>query len=154
GYALAADRADGEVDILEAEFVGGDLLQREALGGDLRQRQLACLVAVAAGAVHGDELDRELLQRKIREFRQLALHHDGAALALERLDAEQDRNRSGAGGAIERDIDALAAGDLHDALERILLVDVDHVVGAELLGDLKAGAVLRRAGDDDERGAG
>ena len=33
-------------------------------------------------------------------------------------------------------------------------VNVDHMVGAELLGDLQAGAILRRAGDDDQRGAG
>jgi hypothetical protein len=49
-HALAADRADGEVDVLQAEAVRGDLLQREALRGELLQRELARLVAVSAGA--------------------------------------------------------------------------------------------------------
>src|SRR5215216_2755597 len=115
GHALAADRADGEVDVFEPEAVRGDLLQREALGGDLLQRKLASLEAMAACAVHGDELHRKLLQREIRKFRQFPLHHNGAALALERLDAEQDRDRSGAGRAVERDVDTFAAGDLPDA---------------------------------------
>jgi hypothetical protein len=47
--------------------------------------------------MHGDELHRELLQREVGEFLQLTLHDDGAGLALERLDAEQDRDRAGAG---------------------------------------------------------
>ena len=75
---------------------------------------------------------------KFGNCRQLALHHDDAALALERLDAEQDRDGAGAGGAVERDVDALAAGDLHDARERVFLLHVDDVIGAELLGDLHA----------------
>src|SRR5262245_62695689 len=111
GHALAADRADREIDVLEAEAVRGHELEREALGGELRERKLAGLVAVAARALHGDELDRELLQREVRERRQLALRHDDAALALERLDAEQDRDGAGAGRAVERNINALAAGD-------------------------------------------
>src|SRR5215813_14347545 len=66
-HALAADRADREVDVLEAEAVRGHELEREALGGELRERKLAGLVAVAARALHGDELDRELLEREVRE---------------------------------------------------------------------------------------
>ena len=142
-HALAADRLDREVDVLQPEAVRRHQLQREALRGELLQRQLAGLVAVAARALHGDELHRELLQREVREFAHLALHHDGAGLALERLDAEQDRDRAGAGGAVERHVDALAAGDLHDARERVLLADVDDVVGAELLRHLHAAPVLR-----------
>ena len=73
---------------------------------------------------------------------------------LERLDGEQHRNRSGTGGAVERDVDALAAGDFHDALQRVFLLHVDDVVGAELFGDVHTRFVLGRAGDDDQRGAG
>ncbi len=89
GHALVADRADGEIDILQAEAVRGDELEREALGGKLRQSELAGSVAMAARAFHGDEFHREFLQREIRELGQFALGDDDAALALERLDAEQ-----------------------------------------------------------------
>src|SRR5581483_4069185 len=44
GHALAADRFNRLVDLVEAEPVSGDELQREALGGKLLQRQLAGLV--------------------------------------------------------------------------------------------------------------
>src|ERR1700693_3114501 len=62
-YAIAADRSDGEVDIVEPEAVGGDELERKALRRQLRQSKLASLVAVAARAFHGDEFHREFLQR-------------------------------------------------------------------------------------------
>src|SRR5262245_16821796 len=144
---LAADRPDGKVHIFEAEPVGRDFLQREALRGKLRQRELARLEAVPARALDGDELHGDFFQREIGELLHLALDHDGSTLALERFDAEQNRNRPGAGGAIERHVDALAARDLHDARERIFLLDVDGEVGAELPRDLHAHAVLGGAGD-------
>src|SRR6516162_11423203 len=153
GHALAAHGPDGEIHVLEPKFVGRDLLQREALRGELRERKLARLEAVAARALDGDELHRDLFEREIGELLHFTLNHDGAALALERFDAEQDRNGSGAGGAIERHVHALAGGDLRDAPERILVLDVDGEVGAELSRDLHARAVFGRAGDDDERGA-
>src|SRR5258706_5582140 len=86
-HALAADRADGEVDVLEPELVSGDELEREALRRQLLQGKLAGLVAVSARALHGDELHGELLEREVRERRELALRDDYAGLALERLDA-------------------------------------------------------------------
>ena len=86
---------------------------------------------------------------KFGKLAHLALRDDDAALALQRLDREQHRDRARARRAVERNIDALAAGDLHDARERVLVVDVDDVVGAELLGDLEPRAVLVGAGDDD-----
>src|SRR5436190_14271522 len=137
-HAFVADRADREVDVLQAEFVRGDQLQRESLRRDLLECQLAGLVAVAAGALHGDKLHREFLQREVRELAEFALRHDDAGLALERLDAEQDRNGTGAGGAVERHVNALAAGDLHDAGERVFLGHVDDVIGTELLGDFES----------------
>src|SRR6516165_1847148 len=88
GHALAAHRSDGEIHVLEPEFVGRDLLQREALRGQLRERELARLEAVAARALDGDELHRDLLEREIGELLHLTLDHDGAALALERFHAE------------------------------------------------------------------
>src|SRR5580693_1242694 len=66
-----------------------------------------------------------------------------------RFDAEQDRNGTGAGGAIERNIDALAAGDSRDARERVFLLHIDDVIGAEFLRDVHARSVLGRAGDDN-----
>src|SRR6266849_3108380 len=134
--ALAADRANSEVHILQAEFVGRHQLQRKTFGGELRQGKLARLEAVAACALDGDELHRHPADRKVREIRHFALNHDGPGLALERLDAEQHRNRAGAGGAVEHDVDALAASDLHDAGEWIFSLDIDDMVSAELPGDL------------------
>src|SRR5437588_6091671 len=153
GNALATHRTDCKIDVFEPEAVGRDLFQREAFRGELGQSKLAGLETVAARAFHGDELDRKFFQRKIRELRQLALHHDGAALALECFDAEEDRNGAGAGGAVERHVDAFAASDFHDARERIFLLHVDHVLGAQFFGDLHPRAVLRRSGDDDEGSA-
>src|SRR6516162_924607 len=154
GDALATDRADGEVDLVEPEAVGRDQFEREALGGKLRQGKLAGLVAMTARAFHGDEFHRELFQREIRKLSHLALSDDHPSFAFERLDAEQHRNGAGAGGAVERDVDAFAAGNRHDAGERILPVDVDDVIGAKLLGDVKPRFVLRGTGDDDQRGTG
>src|SRR5262245_44413089 len=127
-------------------------LQRKAFGRQLRQGELAGLEAVTARTLDGDELHRHLLEREIRKLLHLALHHDRAAFALERFHPEQDRDGARAGGAVERDVDALASGDLHDARERILLLDVDGEIGAERLGHLHAAAILGRASDDDERG--
>src|SRR5207249_2694649 len=47
-YALAADRSDREVHVLEPEPVRRHQLQRKPLRGKLRERKLAGLVAVAA----------------------------------------------------------------------------------------------------------
>src|SRR5437588_1845004 len=152
-HAVPADRPYGEVHVLEAEAMRGDLLQRKAPGCQLRQRQLAGLVAVAAGALDGHGFDRDALEREVGEFLELALHHDSPGLALHRLDTEEDRDGARAGRAIEHHIDALAAGDLLYARERIFLVHVDRVIGAELLRYREPRAILRRAGDDDERGA-
>src|SRR5687767_14954338 len=66
--ALAADRLDRQVHVLQRETVGGDFLQREALRGELRERELARLVAVAARAFDGDELHRDALEREVGEF--------------------------------------------------------------------------------------
>src|SRR5688572_28780910 len=151
---LPAQRLDRQIRILQPEAMGGDLFQRKALGRDLLQRQLAGPEAVAAGALDGNRFDRQLLKRKIRELLELALYHNQAGLALQRIETEQDRRRPRPCRAVERDIDALAAGDLHDAAERIFLLHIDHVVCAEELGDLQPGRVLGGAGDDDERRAG
>src|SRR5215472_11510589 len=151
--ALTAHRPDGKIHVFEPESVGRDLLQRKALRGKLRESELARLEAMTARALDGDELHRDFFEREIGELLHLTLNHDGAALALERFHAEQDRDGSGASGAVERHVHALAGGDLHDARERILLLDVDREVGAELFRDRHAGAVFGRSGDDDERGA-
>src|SRR5689334_23822931 len=59
GHALAADRADREINFVEAEAMGGDEFERKALGGKLGQRELAGFIAVTARALHGDEFHRE-----------------------------------------------------------------------------------------------
>src|SRR6516165_8276411 len=141
-HAFASDRADGEIDLVEPETLGRNQLERETLRSKLRQSEFAGLVTMAARTFHGDEFHREFLQREVRKLRHLALRYDQAAFALERLDAEQHRNRAGAGGAVERDIDAFAAGDRHDTGQRILFVDVDDVIGSELLSDVKPRFVL------------
>src|SRR6266436_4206656 len=152
-HALAADRADREVHVLEREAVGRDLLQRKALGCELRESELAGPVAVAARALDGDEFHRDPLEREIRKFLHFALDHDRPALALQRFHAEQDREGPGARGAVERDVDAFASRDLLDAREGVLLLHVDHVVGAQFFRDLHPRGVLGGARDDDERGA-
>ncbi len=149
-HALSADRADGEVHVFEREAVGRDLLQRKALGCELREGELAGLVAVAARALDGDEFHRDTLEREIREFLHLALDHDRPALALQGLHAEQDGESARARGAVERDVHPAASRDLPDARKRVLLLHVDHVVGAELLGDFHPRRVLGGARHDDE----
>src|SRR5215218_6447614 len=153
-YTVAAHGPNGEVHVLQSEFMGRNFLQGKTVRGQLLQGKLAGLEAVPACALYGDELHRDLSDREVGEFRHFTLNHDRATLALERLHAEQYRDGPGARGTVESHIHALAAGDLHDARQRILLLDVDHVVGAELLRDLHPCTVLGRAGDDDERGAG
>src|SRR6266540_536069 len=138
GDALAAHRPDGKIHVFEPESVGRDLLQRKALRGKLRESELAHLEAMTARALDGDELHRDFFEREIREFLHFTLDHDRPALALERFHAEQDRDGSGASGAVERHVHALTGGDLHDAGERILLLDVDREVGAELARDRHA----------------
>src|SRR5438552_11640103 len=151
GHALAAYRADGEVDFLQSKLVGGDLLQRKALRRELREGELAGLVAVAAGALDGDEFHRDPLEREVRELLHLALDHYRPAFALQGLHAEQDGEGPRARGAIERDVHAAAGGDLLDACERILLLHVDYVVGAQFFRDPHPRGVLGGARDDDER---
>src|SRR2546422_4239697 len=46
-----------------------------------------------------DELDGDSAERKTRKLRHFALHHDRPALALERVNTEQDRSGPGARGA-------------------------------------------------------
>src|SRR5262245_15704493 len=153
-HALATHRLDGEIHVFEPEPMRRDLLQRKPLGGKLLECKLAGLEAVAARAFDGDELHRDLFQRKVRELLHFSLDHDRPAFALERFHAEQNRDGPSAGCAIERHVHALAAGDFHEARERILLLDVDDEVGAQLSRDLHAGAVFRCTGNDNERGAG
>src|SRR5262249_16902225 len=115
GDPLAAHRPDGKIHVFEPESVGRDLLQRKALRGKLRESELARLEAMTTRALDGDELHRDFFEREIRELLHFTLDHDRAALALERFHAEQDRDGSGARGAVERHVHALAGGDLHDA---------------------------------------
>src|ERR1700751_4302923 len=75
-HAFAADRADREVDVLEAEAVRRHELERETFRSELRQRELARPVAVAARALHGDELHGEFFQREVGKLLELALRHD------------------------------------------------------------------------------
>src|SRR5436305_221291 len=130
-HAFAADRLDRQIDILQSKPVSRHKLQRKPLGGKLRERKLAGFEAVPTRGVHGDEFHRELLEWEIRKLRHLSLHHNRTALAFERLNAKQDRDRPGTGGAIERHVDALAASDLHDAREWVFLLHVDYIVRAK-----------------------
>src|SRR5262245_36241143 len=67
GHALAADRFDGEVDILQAEAMRGDEIKWKAPRRELCERKLARFVTVPACALHRDILDRHFAERKIRE---------------------------------------------------------------------------------------
>ena len=87
-------------------------------------------------------------------FDLVALHDQRAGLAFERAQAGEERLLPGAGGAVDRDVDALAGGDFLDFFEHVGLLDVDDDVGAELLRDLETPRVFRGAADDDQIGAG
>src|SRR5687768_14094002 len=99
-HTLAADRSDGKVDVSQSKRVGRDLFQRKTLRRKLLQGQFARLEAVTAGALDGNELQRDAAKREIRELRQLSLDHHRSALALERLHPKQYRLSAGAGGAV------------------------------------------------------
>src|SRR5258706_11343196 len=99
--ALATDRANGEVHVLQAELVGRDQLQWESFGGELLKGKLACLEAVAARGLDGDELDGHPADRKVREIGHFARNHDRSSFALERLDAKRHRKGAGARRAVE-----------------------------------------------------
>src|SRR5688572_5973695 len=100
--ALAADRLQRPVDLLETEGVGDCLLQREAVRGELLQRELARLVGVAARALHRRVFLGHAVDREVREVGHLiALDDKDARLALERGDAEQH----GCGARARRAVD-------------------------------------------------
>ena len=115
------------------------------------ERELTRFVAVAASAFQGDELYRHPSDWEIRKLRHLALHDHRSPLTLERLDPEEHRRSARARGAVEDDVDALAAGELEDAVERVLLLDVDRVVGAERPRKLEARriTIIRETANDD-----
>src|SRR5436190_4360744 len=129
-HAFAADRADGEVNIAQTKTMSGHFLQREALRRELCESQFAGSKAVPARALDGDEFHGDLADREIGELRHLALDYHRAALALERFDSKQYRNGTRTGGTIECHVNALTAGNFHDARQRILVVDVNDVIGA------------------------
>ena len=105
--AAAADGVDGVVRVLEPEAVRGDQIKLEAIGVQLFQCQLAAFEVMAARRLYGDVLVADFAQGKVGKFRDvLALDQQRAALALERLDAQQNRNRTRARRAIERHIHA------------------------------------------------
>src|SRR6185436_17965439 len=79
-HALVADRADGEIDVVQSELVRRDQLERETLRRDLLECQFARLVAVAARALHGDELHREFFEGEVRELAQFSLRDYDAGL--------------------------------------------------------------------------
>jgi hypothetical protein len=109
---------------------------------------------MAARTLDGDVFHRDLADREIRELRDLALDQQCPALALQSLDAQEDRDRAGAGGAVQRHVDTPAGGYFHNPRQRVFLVDNDGVVGAQLLGDRQPGGILGRSGDDDQRRTG
>ena len=119
--------------------------------GELRQRELQGAVAVAARAFERDVLERDPADGEVLEDGVLvALDHERPSPALHGLHAKVYRRRAGPRRAVDGDIHAHPARDLLDALERVLLEHVDHVVGAQGLGDLHPLGVARGARDDDE----
>ena len=77
--------------------------------------------------------------------------HDRAAPA-DRVDRVADRLLRHR-GEVEDHVDPVAAGQLADPLDRVLLVHVDGVVSAELARELELPGVAGQAGGDDQPGA-
>src|SRR5258705_9258414 len=136
---LAADRAHGQVDVAQTVGVAGQPLEREATRGELGEGELAGAIAVSAGAAKGDGLLGEFFDREVGERGQLALDQECAGTALERVNAEQHWGNAGTGRAVEHDVYSFSAGDGQDPIERILGLNVDHMIRAKGLGQLEAG---------------
>src|SRR5262249_35642489 len=152
-HALPADRADGEVYVLQPKSVGRYQLKRKTFRSELFERELTGPEAVTARTLDGDILHRDAAYRKICKRTHLSLDNDRTRLALKRFDTEQNRDRSRARGAVEYDINSAAGGDFFDARERVFAFDINHEIGAKFPGHRESGSVLRGTGDDYERSA-
>ena len=122
--ALSADGLDRVVHLRQPERVRHHLLEREAMRRELVQGELDGAVRMTARALERDAFARQSPDRKVRKLLvALALHDHRARASLQRLDAEQRRRRTGADGAVGRDVDAAAAGRLDNSRERILFLE-------------------------------
>ena len=139
-----------------------------------RARSRGC-ASLRAGTRPGlDQPDRRIVGARRHAERALdrdLLHDDEIAdevgHGLEALDAgEHDAPAGGdvvqrlgdrfgrVRGDLDDDVGAVAVGELRTRRARVLLLDVDDVIGAELLGERQLLCVARETGDDDRIGAG
>ena len=146
---LARQQLDGVLHVVEAELVRLHLLERELARLDQLDR-----VGVAVGVHREGALHRErLVDQHVGGDRDVLVplqpgQHDGAAPA-DRVDRVEDRLLRHR-GQVEHHVHPVAAGQLADPRDRVLLVHVDHVVGAELARQLELLRVAGQAGGDDQ----
>ena len=88
GNAVAADRLDCKINVLQAEGMGCHTFQREAFRGDLFECEFAGFETVASCALDGDKFHGDLANREIRKLRHFALDDDGSCFTLESVDAQ------------------------------------------------------------------
>src|SRR5260370_28303190 len=112
------------------------------------------MVGMSTRALQCDGFPRQPSDRKTGKLLiAFPLDNHGAGATLQRLYAEQRRRCAGADRAVDDDINAAAFSDLEDTCERVVRLDVDHVVGTKRLRHIEASGVLRGTGQDHEVGA-
>ena len=129
-------------------------LEWKAVRRQLLQGELDRPVGMAARALQRDGLPGQSPDRKRGELLvAFALHDHRSSATLQGLDAKKRRRRAGADRAVEHHVNTAAFRHLEDARERVLVLDIDHIVGPESLRHLEASGVFRGAGHDDAPGA-
>ena len=151
---LPGEHLDGQLGVLEREVVGVHLGERHAAVLDQPDGGLVGPRGHAEGAddvhlLHDDEVAHEVGDR-------LETLHPG------KHDPPTDRDvveclghRHGrVGGDLDHHVGAAAGGQLLHPPPRVLRLDVDHMVGAELACECELLRVAREPRDDDRVGTG
>ena len=142
-YAFAPDRTDRKIDVLQSEAMGRDLLQRESLGGKSVPAPVRKLCKLCPRALF--MVMNFTVNLSMGKFGNSFISPCATITPPLRFRASIPSNigmRACACRAVERDVDAFAGGDLHDARKRVLLLNVDHMIGAENFGDVQARPVF------------
>ena len=115
--AGTADRTDGQVDLIEAVVVGKRLLDREAVRCELLQRELTGLVAWPRALLIVDVLERDACRsgNPGNSASRCPGSPECRPCGLSACEPGSIACVPAPGGAVDGDVDALAAGDFADA---------------------------------------